>query len=166
MNRYLDLIDRNTTGNRCDVTPLFADHAAFARVLDDLVRLIGDTVFDVVVGIDALGFVLGTGIALRTNRGMVVARKGGKLPLACDAVSFVDYTGQTKSLEMRLDALRPGTRVLIADEWVETGAQVRAVIGLIERRGAIVAGIASLNIDADALHTLRAYPCFHLHAGG
>ncbi|MDQ3440662.1 MAG: adenine phosphoribosyltransferase [Planctomycetota bacterium] len=165
MSRYLDLIDRNTAGNRCDVTPLFADPVAFAELLDELVRRIGDTPFDVVVGVDALGFILGTGIALRTGKGLVVARKGGKLPLACDAVTFVDYTAQAKSLEMRFDALRPGARVLIVDEWVETGAQIRAVITLVERRGAVVAGIASLNIDADALPALSEYPCFHLHAG-
>lgn len=162
---YLDLIDRNTTGNRCDVTPLFADAAAFTQLLDDLIHRIGDTPFDVVVGLDALGFILGTGIALRARKGLVVARKGEKLPLACDSVSFVDYAGQAKRLEMRLDALRPGTRVLIVDEWVETGAQIGAVITLIERQGGIVAGIASLNVDAEAMSKLSKYQCFHLRAG-
>jgi adenine phosphoribosyltransferase len=133
--------------------------------LDDHVGLIGDTPFDVVVGIDALGFILGTGIALRTDKGLVVARKGGKLPLACDEESFVDYTGQTKTLAMRFDAIRTGTRALIADEWLETGAQVRAVIALLERRGARVAGIASLHIDDEAIATFGAYPCFHLGVG-
>jgi adenine/guanine phosphoribosyltransferase-like PRPP-binding protein len=51
--------------------------------------------------VDALGFILGTGIALRTGKGLVVARKGGKMPVACDGESFVD-------------------------EWAETGAQIRA----------------------------------------
>ncbi len=147
MNSYLDLIDRNTTGNRCDVTPLFAEPAAFAEVLDNLGGPVGDLPFDIVLGIDALGFILGTGLALRAGKGLVVARKGGKIPVACDYTAFVDYSGQKKRLELRPDALRPGTPVLIADEWVETGAQVRAVISLIERRGAVVAGIASLNID-------------------
>jgi adenine phosphoribosyltransferase len=165
MKRYLDLIDRNTTGNRCDVTPLFADPAAFAEALDDLVRRIGETPFDVVIGVDALGFILGTGVALRMGMGLVVVRKGGKLPVACDAEAFVDYTGQAKRLEMRFDALRQGMRVLIVDEWVETGAQIRAVAALVERRGAVVAGVAAINIDAEALPALGAYPCFHLHAG-
>src|SRR5688572_28940345 len=165
MKRYFDLIDRNATGNRCDVTPLFADPVAFGQMLDDLVRSLGDTPFDIVVGVDALGFILGTGIAMRTGRGLVVARKGGKLPIACNSVSFVDYTGQSKSLEMRADALRAGTRALIVDEWVETGAQVRAVITLIEWCGGLVAGIASLNIDQDAKPLLSNYPCFHLRAG-
>jgi adenine phosphoribosyltransferase len=165
MSNRLDLIDRDTTGNRCDVTPLFADPAAFAQVLDHLIRLIAETPFDVVVGVDALGFILGAGIALRTKKGLVVARKTGKLPLACDSESFIDYTGHAKGLEMRFDALHPGTRALIVDEWVETGAQVGAVIALIERRGGVVAGIAALNIDEAARPALGAYPCFHLHAG-
>ena len=165
MSHYLDLIDRTTTGNRCDVTPLFADPEAFAQMLDDLLGRIGDIEFDLVVAIDALGFILGTGIALRVGKGLVVARKGGKLPLACEVVTFVDYTRQTKRLEMRPDALRPGERVLIVDEWVETGAQVRAVIGLVEHLGGIVAGVASLNIDEGAEPGLHKYACFHLHAG-
>jgi len=164
--RYLDLIDRSTTGNRCDVTPLFADPVTFGEALDDLVGLIGGLTFDVVVAVDALGFILGTGIALRTGKGLVAARKGGKLPAACDAVSFVDYTGQTKTLELRPDALRQGARALIVDEWVETGAQVRAVLTLIERRGASVAGIAAINIDDAARPGLSNYPLFDLRAGG
>ncbi|HEV2293725.1 MAG TPA: phosphoribosyltransferase family protein [Tepidisphaeraceae bacterium] len=165
MTHYLDLIDRTTTGNRCDVTPLFADPEAFAQMLDDLLGRIGDLEFDLVVAVDALGFILGTGMAMRMGKGLVVARKGGKLPLACNPVTFVDYTGQTKGLEMRKDALRRGERVLIVDEWVETGAQICAVISLVEGLGGVVAGVASLNIDEGAELVLQGYSCFHLHAG-
>ena len=56
---YLALIDRDTSGNRCDVTPLFGDYAAFSALVDDLAALVEPLAFDVVVGIDALGFILG-----------------------------------------------------------------------------------------------------------
>ena len=59
----------------------------------------------------------------------------------------MDYTGQRKTLELRRDALRPGTRALVVDEWIETVAQVRAAIQLIKRQGGIIAGIASLHMD-------------------
>ena len=144
---YLALIDNQTNGNRCDVTPLFADYAAFSALVDDLAALVEPLAFDVVAGIDALGFILGTALALRTHAGFVPIRKGGKLPVAVDSAECVDYTGQRKTLELRRDALRPGTRVLLVDEWIETGAQAQAAIQLIEGQGGIIAGIASLHID-------------------
>jgi adenine phosphoribosyltransferase len=144
---YLALIDRETSGNRCDVTPLFADYAAFSALVDDLAALVERLAFDVVAGIDALGFILGTALALRCHVGFVPIRKGGKLPVAVDSVACVDYTGQRKTLELRRDALKPGTRVLLVDEWIETGAQAQAAIRLIEGQGGVIAGIASLHID-------------------
>jgi adenine phosphoribosyltransferase len=158
---YLALIDRDTSGNRCDVTPLFGDYAAFSALVDDLAALVEPLAFDVVVGIDALGFILGAALALRMQRGFVPIRKGGKLPVAVDSVECVDYTGQRKTLELRPGALAPGTRALLVDEWIETGAQVRAAIQLIEGQGGVIAGIATLHMDDDeATEPLRArYTC-------
>jgi adenine phosphoribosyltransferase len=59
----------------------------------------------------------------------------------------VDYTGQRKALELRRGAIAPGTRILLVDEWVETGAQVIAAIGLIEGQGGIVVGVATIGAD-------------------
>jgi adenine phosphoribosyltransferase len=158
---YLALIDHETSGNRCDVTPLFADHDAFAALVDDLAARVEPLGLDLVAGIDALGFILGAALSLRCHVGFVPIRKGGKLPVAVDTAECVDYTGQRKTLELRQDALAPGKRVLVVDEWIETGAQVRAAIQLIEGQGGIIAGIASLHMD-DNEHTepLRAtYIC-------
>jgi adenine phosphoribosyltransferase len=159
---YLRLIDRNTSGNRCDVTPLFADPEAFGRLLEDLTGQFAGAEFDLIVAVDALGFVLGTALALRMRKGLVVVRKGGKLPVKTDVAEFVDYTGRTKSLELRPDAIAAGTRVLVVDDWVETGAQVRATICLIEGRGGVVVGVASINIDLSASAELvrLGYKCF------
>jgi adenine phosphoribosyltransferase len=158
---YLALIDHETSGNRCDVTPLFADYAAFTALVDDLAALVEPLAFDVVAGIDALGFILGAALALYAHVGFVPIRKGGKLPVAVDAAECVDYTGQRKTLELRRDALRPGTRVLLVDEWIETGAQVKAAIQLVEGQGGVIAGIASLHMDDNAAtKPLRArYTC-------
>ena len=142
---YLALIDHQTSGNRCDVTPLFSDYAAFSALVDDLAALVEPLAFDIVVGIDALGFILGAALALRIQTGFVPIRKGGKLPIAVDAAECVDYTGQRKTLELRRDALAPGTRVLLVDEWIETGAQVRSAIQLIEGQGGVIAGILGGN---------------------
>jgi len=147
MKSYLQRIDTRTSGNRNDVTPLFADREAFRRLADDLAEPFRDTGIEAVVAIDALGFVLGTAIAERLDVGVVAARKGGKLPVPAERVEFVDYSGEPKALEIRPDVLQEGMRVLIVDEWVETGAQVRAVIALAERLGAEVGGIATICMD-------------------
>ncbi len=79
MTDYLQLIDTHTQAPRYDLTPLFANAEGFRALVDDLLGQIGDTAFDLVAGIDALGFVLGTALAVRTQRGFLTVRKGGKL---------------------------------------------------------------------------------------
>lgn len=158
---YLYLIDTRTPGPRYDVTPLFADPRAFVTLVDDLLALTEPMTFDLVAGIDALGFILGAALALRAGKGFLPVRKGGKLPVLVDSTTCVDYTGGEKTLEIRQDAIRAGMRVLVVDEWIETGAQVSAAIRLIERRGGIIAGIACIHVDSNErtrLLTSR-YPC-------
>lgn len=147
MKHYLRWIDTNTTGNRNDVTPLFAQPEGFNALVDDLVACVEDVPVDLVACIDALGFILGTAIAQKLSVGILAVRKGGKLPVEADRVEFRDYTGLAKELEIRRGILTPGQRVLIVDEWIETGAQVSAAISLIEGQGAIVAGIATISMD-------------------
>jgi adenine phosphoribosyltransferase len=144
---YLELIDTDTPGRRCDVTPLFSDYEAFSALIEDLLKRFVDTEFDYVVGIDALGFILGTAMALQAEKGFVPVRKYGKLPVKSEFETFVDYTGEEKGLELRAGAIREGDRVLLVDEWVETGAQARAAAELIEKSGGEVVGIAAVNID-------------------
>ena len=146
MKNYLSLIDRNTSG-RCDVTPLFSHFDGFNTLVNDLVDQVPKTGIDIVACIDALGFILGTAISQKLNVGILTIRKGGKLPVTTDQIDFTDYTGLEKQLEIRQDILSEGSRVLIVDEWIETGAQVGASIKLIENQGAIVVGIVSIAMD-------------------
>jgi len=159
---YLRKIDTDTDGNRNDVTPLFADRDGFKQLVVDLAQPFEHVGIDAVVAIDALGFILGTAIAEHLDIGLVPARKGGKLPVVCERVEFVDYTAEPKALEMRRDALRPGMNVLVVDEWVETGAQVTAAIVLVEKLGALVAGIATICMDRNpATEELRSKHTVH-----
>ena len=143
------------------MTPLFADATAFAELVADLARPFAAEPLDAVAGIDALGFVLGGALALHLHTGFIAIRKGGKLPVASDRVAFVDYTDQEKVLELRRGAVLPGARVLVVDEWIETGAQVRAATQLIEGQGGRVAAIATIHLDdTPGTRWLRArYPC-------
>ncbi len=147
MDNYLRLIDTHTQGRRNDVTPLFANPQAFSALVEDLIRPFAEVQFDCVAGIDALGFILGTAIAVRLKKGFVPIRKGGKLPVPTDTAEFVDYTKQRKSLELRAGAIQAGTRVLVVDEWVETGAQIKAACELLEKQGGVVIGVATINMD-------------------
>jgi adenine phosphoribosyltransferase len=161
MKDYLGLIDVNTSGRRNDVTPLFADAAAFSELITDLAAPFAPAKIDLVAGIDALGFILAAAIAVHFGKGLVPIRKGGKLPVQVDRQEFMDYTGESKSLELRSGSLQPGTRVLLVDEWIETGAQIMSAIKLIERQGGIVVGIAAINIDLNdkTRSILEKYPC-------
>jgi adenine phosphoribosyltransferase len=145
---YLARIDTSGHG-RYDVTPLFADARAFAALVTDLLALAQPLSFEIVAGIDALGFILGSALALRAGTGFIPIRKEGKLPVPTDHAEFVDYSGTQKALELRHDAVLPGQRVLVVDEWIETGAQVSAAIRLIEGRGGIIAGVATIHIDTN-----------------
>ena len=147
MKDYLGLVDTSTSGGRYDVTPLFGNFQAFSALLDDLLALCREIEYDTVAAIDALGFILGAAIAVRSEKPLVPIRKGGKLPVEVHETSFVDYTGKEKSLEIRVDAFDPSARVLLIDEWIETGAQVKAAINLIEGQGAEVAAVLSISID-------------------
>lgn len=159
---YLRLIDKKTEGQRYDVTPLFADADAFASLLDDLAAQFQSVEFDAVAAIDALGFILGAGIAHRSSKGLIPIRKGGKLPVKTHAVEFIDYTGKSKSLELRKGAFMSGTRLLLVDEWIETGAQIKAAIELINMTDGKVVGIASINIDSNesTQELIENYECF------
>ena len=104
---------------------------------------------DFVACIDALGFILGTAVACRLNIGIIPLRKGGKLPVQTESVEFRDYSGEIKRLEIRKDILSPQDRVLLVDEWIETGAQIKAAAELIEGQGAILEAIAVINMDSN-----------------
>ena len=147
MRSYLRKIDTRTSGDRYDVTPLFADFDAFNALVSDLVDLHRMARPNVVACIDALGFILGTAIARELGVAIVPIRKGGKLPVEADRETFVDYSGQEKALELRPDAIAPDHRVLLVDEWIETGSQVSAAIRLLERRGGDIVGIATIHMD-------------------
>ncbi len=147
MKSYLQLIDTETEGNRNDVTPLFADPGAFAQLVADLVYPFEDVEIDFVAGIDALGFILGTAAANRLGVGFIPIRKGGKLPVAVRRESCRDYTSEMKVLEIRSDAVPSWSRILLVDEWIETGGQMNAAIRLLEGCDATIVGIATIKME-------------------
>ena len=147
---YLKLMAPNTKGEKfawLDPTSIYINGAAFHDLLDDLVADLNGIDCDVVGGLDAMGFVLGSALAARLDVGFLPIRKAGKLCVDTDAVSFANYSGRTQNMEMRKPAFAPGTRVLLADQWVETGGTMSGAIQLVERQGGTVAGMAAVAIE-------------------
>ena len=147
---YLKLMAPNTKGERfawLDPTSIYINGAAFHDLLGDLVEDLSDVQIDVVAGLDAMGFVLASGLATRLGVGCLPIRKGGKLCVETDSVPFTNYSGRTQELELRFPAFRDGTRVLLVDQWIETGGTMGGAIRLVERQGGIVAGFCAIAIE-------------------
>jgi adenine phosphoribosyltransferase len=122
-----------------DFTPLLADGAAFAAVVDDIAGRYRGQV-DVLVGIEARGFILAAAVAYKLGLGMVPVRKAGKLPGETLKESYALEYG-TAEIEVHTDAFEPGQRVLVLDDVLATGGTAEACAQLVERAGASVAAI-------------------------
>jgi len=123
-----------------DITPLLADPAAFGAVVDGLVALAEAAgPVDAVLGIEARGFLFGPSIALRLGVGFVPVRKAGKLPAESLSTSY-DLEYGSATLEMHVDALAPGARVLVVDDVLATGGTLLAAADLVGQAGGTVAG--------------------------
>jgi adenine phosphoribosyltransferase len=124
-----------------DLAPLLADATAFRAVVDALIAPAQQ--IDVVVGVEARGFLLGSSAAYALGAGVVGIRKPGKLPVVSDREAYALEYG-VASLELADDTLRPGQRALVIDDVLATGGTVAAACALVERAGATVSGIAVL----------------------
>jgi adenine phosphoribosyltransferase len=126
-----------------DITPLLADHTAFAAVVDAIVAHYGRGTIDKVAGVEARGFILAAPVAYHIGAGFVPVRKKGKLPSSTYAESYdLEYGSET--IEVHQDAFTPGERVLIVDDVLATGGTARATAELVRRTGAQVAGLSVL----------------------
>jgi adenine phosphoribosyltransferase len=136
-----------------DLTPVFADPVGFRRMVEGLtvpqdgdpraaaVAGDGGAGFDVVVGVEARGFLLAAAVALGAGVGVVPVRKAGKLPRSVISAEYGLEYG-TGTLELHADALRPGQRVLVVDDVLATGGTLAAAVALVERLGAVVTAVS------------------------
>jgi adenine phosphoribosyltransferase len=126
-----------------DITPLLADHVAFAGAVDAIVAHYGRGTVDKVVGIEARGFILAAPVAYHFGAGFAPVRKKGKLPGATlEATYDLEYGSAT--LQMHADAFEPGERVLIVDDVLATGGTVEATAGLLTKAGVDLVGVSVL----------------------
>ena len=126
-----------------DITPLLGDKEAFAFVINNFAERFADKKIDVVVGIDARGFLLAAPVAYKLGAGLAIVRKPGKLPRKTIREDYtLEYASNT--LEMHEDAITPGQNVLIVDDVVATGGTMEATCKLVKKLGGNIIGIGFL----------------------
>jgi len=123
-----------------DITTLLKDRDGFAGVIDGLKSHYSGTRVDLVLGIEARGFIFAPALAYALHAGFVPIRKPRKLPAACVGVTYDLEYGQD-SLEMHQDAVTPGSRVLIVDDLLATGGTAAAAARLVCEAGGTVASL-------------------------
>jgi len=133
-----------------DITTLLKDPGGLRAVIDGLKDHYRDAQVDVVLGIEARGFIFAPALAYALGAGFVPVRKPRKLPAECVAVTY-DLEYGTDRLEMHKDAVGNGTRVLIVDDLLATGGTAAAAARMVRETGGTVAGLGFV-IELTFLH--------------
>ena len=132
-----------------DITPVLSDPASLRAAIDLMANAYKDAKIDVVVGIEARGYILGAPLAYKLDAGFVPVRKPGKLPFEKISVDYALEYG-TNTLEMHRDAIARGARVLVVDDLLATGGTAAAVRKMVDQLGGTIVGFAFL-IELTAL---------------
>lgn len=146
-----------------DITTLMQNGEVYKKAIDEMAEFAKDKAIDVVVGPEARGFVVGCPISYSLGIGFVPVRKVGKLPREVLQVEYGLEYGKD-SLTIHKDAIKPGQRVMIADDLLATGGTIGATIKMVEELGGIVAGLVFM-IELDYLNgreKLNKYEIFSL----
>ncbi len=134
-----------------DITPLLQDKEAFCFAIDKLCESLDNARGrpDIIVGIDARGFILSAAMAYKLKTGLAIIRKKGKLP---HKTICQDYTLEyaTNTIEMHEDAIQKGQKVLLIDDVLATGGTMEATAKIVEKLGGKIIGISFL-IELDFL---------------
>lgn len=126
-----------------DITPVLEDKKLFRLTINELAKLCENQKIDKIVGIDARGFILASALAYKLKTGLAIVRKKGKLPYKRISKDYaLEYAAAT--LEMHIDAINPGEKILIADDVLATGGTMAATIDIVKELGGKIAGILFL----------------------
>src|SRR5579864_4053460 len=126
-----------------DITPVLADPRLFSGSIDLLTDGFKPGMVDAIVGIDARGFIFAAAAALKLRAGFVPVRKKGKLPYQTHEQSY-DLEYGANAIAIHIDALKPGSRVLLIDDLLATGGTAAAAAALVQRLGAQILQISFL----------------------
>ena len=132
-----------------DITPLLQDAEGLRLSIEGLAQTFDPDSYDIICGIESRGFIFGTALADRLNKGFIPIRKPGKLPWKTASQSYeLEYGSDT--IEIHTDAVSKGTRVLMVDDLLATGGTMEAALKLVRRIGGDPVGCAFV-IELDSL---------------
>jgi adenine phosphoribosyltransferase len=120
-----------------DVTTIIQDKDGFKLAIDGLSDLLKDVDYDLIAASESRGFIFGAPIAYKEDKGLILFRKKGKHPRAVHSQEY-DLEYGTATLEVHIDSIKPGDRVVIVDDLIATGGTTEAIIKLIEKMGGTV----------------------------
>lgn len=123
-----------------DITTVFQDADGLQLSIDLMQDAVKDLDFDVIVGAESRGFIYGAAMGYNLHKPLVLVRKKGKLPWKTESVDY-DLEYGKATLEIHIDAIKPGQKVLLVDDLLATGGTVKAAAELIEKLGGEVVGI-------------------------
>lgn len=126
-----------------DITPLIQSAEGLHEAINRMQEGLKDLDFDIVVGPESRGFLFGVPIAYNLNKGFVPVRKPGKLPYKTVSQDY-DLEYGSSTIELHIDAIKPGQKVVIVDDLLATGGTTRAMIDLIEKMGGEIVKIEYL----------------------
>jgi len=126
-----------------DITPLILDKDAFNAAIGEMCKRIDTEKVDKILGIESRGFIFAGALADRLNKGLIIARKPGKLPYKTLKKEYLLEYG-ADSVEIHIDSIEKGERILIVDDLLATGGTVQATASLVEQAGGIVEAILFL----------------------
>jgi adenine phosphoribosyltransferase len=142
-----------------DITPVIEDRKLFRCLIDQLAKPYLKKKIDMIVGIDARGFILAAALAYKLKTGLGIVRKIGKLPYKTIRKKYsLEYASNT--LEMHQDTIKPGQKVLLVDDLLATGGTMKAAVDLVEELGGKVIGIEFfIDLkDLGGIKKLKGYP--------
>ncbi|HHY90840.1 MAG TPA: adenine phosphoribosyltransferase [Clostridiales bacterium] len=126
-----------------DITTLLKDGDAFRYAIDTMAKDLQDKEFDMIVGPESRGFIIGTPLAYAMKKGFIPVRKPGKLPAETIRYEYQLEYG-TDQLEIHKDAIQKGQKVIVADDLLATGGTIYSTIQLVEQLGGEVVGCVFL----------------------
>ena len=126
-----------------DITTLLRDKDKFRQTVDLFAEKFKSKKIDIIISVEARGFIFGAALAYKIGAGIAPVRKKGKLPFKTHSVTYeLEYGKDT--LEIHQDAFKKGANVLIVDDLLATGGTCKAVIELVEKIGGKIVGLAFL----------------------
>ena len=123
-----------------DITSVLQDADGLHLAIDQLLEMVKDVDFDVIVGAESRGFIFGMPVAYELHKPFILARKPGKLPRETVSMDYELEYG-TGTIEMHADSIKPGEKVVIIDDLIATGGTVEAIAKLVEKLGGQVVKI-------------------------